>query len=196
MKQLVIGFLIVLAVLGIIAAAAFFSVGFFLSPQSSLTKSDAIVAISGGETDSRATEAVKLYQDGWAPTLIFSGAARDSTGPSNAAHMKQLAIADGVPADAILIDETATNTIQNAEGVASISRDHQYHRVILVTSPYHQRRASLTFRRALDPSTGIINHSTTDQTWRRSAWWTNNYSFNLTVSELRKTLYTLIFDRN
>jgi uncharacterized SAM-binding protein YcdF (DUF218 family) len=196
MKRFMIGVLIAVTCITLLAVVVFFSVGFFLSPQSKLSKSDAIVAISGGETVSRTDEAISLYQAGWAPVLIFSGAARDASGPSNAAHMKQVAMAAGVPAEAILIDEAATNTQQNAEGVASIARDHGYRSIILVTSPYHQRRASLTFRRALDHSVAIINHSTTDHAWRRSAWWANDYSYNLTLSELRKTLYTLIFERS
>src|SRR5689334_14723832 len=55
-------------------------------------KADAIVAISGGNTSVRAAEAIRLYKEGWADTLIFSGAAADTTGPSNAAVMRAQAI--------------------------------------------------------------------------------------------------------
>lgn len=40
---------------------------------------DAIVAVSGGDTDARTDEAVKLYKNGWSNLLIFSGAAADKT---------------------------------------------------------------------------------------------------------------------
>ena len=58
---------------------------------------DAIVAISGGDTQARASWAIGLYKNGWSNTLIFSGAAQDKSGPSNAAVMKKLAISAGVP---------------------------------------------------------------------------------------------------
>ena len=45
---------------------------------------DAIVAVSGGDTLARADEAIKLYRNGWARYIVFSGAAADKSGPSNA----------------------------------------------------------------------------------------------------------------
>jgi uncharacterized SAM-binding protein YcdF (DUF218 family) len=180
-----------MAVVIVLAAVTFFSIGFYLSPQSSLRKVDAIVAISGGETDSRAAEAIRLYKEGWAQKLIFSGAAFDPTGPSNAEAMARIALREGVPESDILLEETSANTNQNAEGVAKIAMDEGYKSIILVTSPYHQRRASITFGRALGSDVAILNHSTTDQRWRRAAWWANDYSKALTISELQKTLYVL-----
>lgn len=185
-------FLIVLGLIAAVLVALFFGVGFYLSPQSPLSRSDAIVAISGGETDSRTLEAVRLYKEGWAPTVIFSGAALDPHGPSNAKAMQMLAVAEGVPAAAILLDEASTSTTQNAQAVATLARTHSLHKIILVTSPYHQRRAYVTFQRALAGGVTILNHSTTDQNWRRAQWWASDYSRNLTLTELQKTLYVII----
>ncbi len=178
-------------IIGIITTIVFFGLGFYLSPQSTLAKSDAIVAVSGGETRSRALEAIRLYKEGWAPKLIFSGAALDPSGPSNARAMQKIALEADVPAEAIILDEASTNTIQNATGVAALLKENQYHKIILVTSPYHQRRASITFRAALGGDIVILNHSTTDQNWRRGRWWANDYSKAITLAELQKTIYVL-----
>jgi uncharacterized SAM-binding protein YcdF (DUF218 family) len=189
--------LILIIVATLIGAAAiaitviFFSLGFWLSPQSPLSKSDAIVAISGGETKSRTLEAVRLYKDGWAPKLVFSGAALDPNSVSNAKAMELIAQGEGVPANDILLEENSENTDQNAHGVAKIVSDQDWHKVILVTSPYHQRRAYILFGRALGPSVDILNHSTTDQAWRRTHWWATDFSRSLTMSELQKTLFVL-----
>lgn len=48
---------------------------------------DAIVAISGGDTQARTAQAIDLYKRGWAEFLVFSGAAADKEGPSNAEAM-------------------------------------------------------------------------------------------------------------
>jgi uncharacterized SAM-binding protein YcdF (DUF218 family) len=194
-RRFLISFLAVFLTAATLIVGTIFGVGWFLAPQDPLVKSDAVVAISGGETVSRAREAIRLYREGWAPKIVFSGAAFDPRGPSNALAMKRLAVGNGVPADDILIEETSTNTAENARDVTEIARQHDFRSLILVTSPYHQRRASITFRRALGPEVKIINHSTTDQNWRRARWWNNDYSYQLTLDELKKTIYVVWSDR-
>jgi uncharacterized SAM-binding protein YcdF (DUF218 family) len=185
--------IITLTVLGVVLLAlvlgVLYGIGYYLSPQDELAKSDAIVAISGGETDTRALEAIKLYEAGWAPKIIFSGAAEDTSGPSNAEAMKRLAMQQGVPAENILIEEISANTAQNAAAVAVIVKQRGYKQVILVTSPYHQRRAKILFEAALEPDTEVLNHSATDGRWRRSEWWSNDYSYSITMAELQKSLF-------
>ncbi len=191
MKRFVVAGVILMTLVLAIAALGP-ATGVFLSPQDPLKKADAIVAISGGETDSRARMAIQLYHDHYAPKIIFSGAALDRLGPSNAVAMERTALADGIdPAD-IILDETATNTSQNAEAVAKIAQDNGYHSIILVTSPYHQRRASISFSRALDPDIKIINHSSIDMNWRRSRWWINPSAYPITLLELQKTSFLLV----
>jgi len=130
---------------------------------------DAIVAVSGGDTEARANEAIALYENGWSDTLIFSGAAQDKTGPSNAAVMKTYAIKAGVPDTAIYLDEYAETTKQNAENSQTIFTKLNIKSVILVTSGYHQRRASLEFNKHTHDVT-ILNHPVqTDKDW--SFWW-------------------------
>ncbi len=183
---------IVIAILVVTFVVFFFGLGFYLSPQSHLAKSDAIVAISGGETGARVDEAVKLFREGYAPQLIFSGAALDKSGPSNAAAMERQAAIEGVPPNKITIEERAADTAQNAVNVRNIISAADYHQIILVTSPYHQRRAYITFSRAFGPGVKILNHSAIDQTWRRSKWWATPQSFALTLTELPKTLFILV----
>lgn len=172
-------------------AVAFLSIGFYLSPQDKLQPADVIVAISGGETASRTAEAVRLYKEGLAPKLLFSGAALDTSGPSNAAAMRLEALRQGVRRQDILIEESSQNTAQNAEASAAVLNREGVKSLILVTSPYHQRRASLEFHRSLGRGVKIINHSAPDHSWRKAAWWDTSYSYDLTISELKKTLYVL-----
>ncbi|MGD8374479.1 MAG: YdcF family protein [Candidatus Woesebacteria bacterium] len=154
---------------------------------------DAIVAISGGDTDARTQEAVKLYKQGWAPKLIFSGAAEDKKGSSNAAVMKRTAVSSGVPESAISIEEYGSDTAGNAAGVAKIVSDQGLESIILVTSPYHQRRAYMEFSLALGTGVKVINHpTTTDQYWIPEIWWLNPYSWYLAGTELVKLMYVKV----
>ena len=191
MKRFLVVCLVLVVMVSVVLVGGFFGLGYYLSPQDAVRKADVIVAISGGETKARTKEAVKLYEDGWAGHIIFSGAALDPNSPSNAETMARTAISLGVPASAIALDETAANTRQNAAGVAKIVRDQDYRSLILVTSPYHQRRAYVTFRRVLGADVEIINHSSYDQNWRRLHWWATPYSRKLTISEIQKVVYEL-----
>lgn len=146
---------------------------------------DAIVVISGGDTNARTDEAVRMFKNGWAPALVLSGAAEDKSGPSNAAAMKERAVDSGVPASAIYLDESSETTKQNAKNAQSLFVAHDISSIILVTSGYHQKRASLEFNKN-NSNIFIKNHPVlTDQDWSMW-WWTSPRGWTLAVTELFK----------
>lgn len=148
---------------------------------------DAIVALSGGDTTARTKEAIALYKNGWSKRLIFSGAAQDKSGPSNAAVMKITAVRSGVPDSDIFLDEYSETTQQNAKNTQTIFTQHGIKRVILVTSGYHQRRAGLEFNKRTKNVT-ILNHPVqSDKDW--SFWWgLTPYGWWLAIGEFVKTI--------
>lgn len=162
-------------------------VGWYLAPNDELQQADAIIAISGGDTKARTDEASSLYLRGWAPRLIVAGAASDPESPSNATVMRRIAVSQGVPESAITVEDYSRDTNENANKVAELFAEKPA-KVILVTSPYHQRRASFEFEKVL-PDTEIINHSAFDQTWRRSLWWITPKGWYLTISESVKLIF-------
>lgn len=148
---------------------------------------DAIVVVSGGDTKARTAAGIELYQRGWADYLVLSGAALDRSGPSNAAAMKLQAAQAGIPVEAILIDEEAMNTQQNAANTQSIFKERQFKDVILVTSGYHQRRASLEFNKRAD-DTIIRNYPVvTDKDWGWY-WWLTPRGWWLAGGEMVKII--------
>lgn len=150
------------------------------------SKADAIVVVSGGDTRARTDAGIKLYKNGWADRIVFSGAAYDKSGPSNAAAMEQQALAAGVPPSAIYIDEEAANTQQNAENSQSIFEQNNFKDVILVTSGYHQRRASLEFNKLTNDVT-IRNYPIADQDWQWF-WWLTPRGWWLAGGEVVKII--------
>ena len=165
----------------------------WLGPSGKLEKADAIIAISGGDTEARTNEAIRLQKEGWADNLIFSGAARDPNSPSNAEVMRRGAIDAGVAPSSIDVEELATDTIGNAEGTAKIIRERGYKKVILVTSKYHQRRAGLEFEHLLNSQVLIINHPAPhDRNWPTKSWWLHPDSLFLGLVESVKTTYVWI----
>lgn len=179
----------------ILAIASFLLVvgllGWYLAPRDELQKSEAIVAISGGDTQARTVTAANLYKQGWANQLIVAGAAADPDSISNADQMRHIAIDEGLPSTAIRTETTSRNTAENAIKVAETFLVAP-ERLILVTSPYHQRRAYQEFQAAF-PDTEIINYPAFDQTWRRSLWWITPEGWYLTISESAKLVFNKIF---
>lgn len=181
-----------------VIVAIIVSISFYLQPNDfigchdqpiaggdSCQKTDAIVVVSGGDTSARTAEAIKLYRAGWAEDLVLAGAAQDKSGPSNASVMRQQALAAGIPATAIKIDEYSETTEQNAANSRSIFESEGYETVILVTSGYHQRRASLEFERHAQNTT-ILNHPLlSDKDWS-PWWWLNPRGWWLAGGELVK----------
>ena len=148
---------------------------------------DAIVVVSGGDTRARTAAGIDLYNQGWAEYLVLSGAALDKSGPSNAAAMKLQAEEAGIPTDAILVDEEAMNTQQNAENTRSIFKERSFGDVIWVTSGYHQRRASLEFNKRAD-DTVIRNYPVvSDKDWDWY-WWLTPRGWWLAGGEMVKII--------
>jgi len=148
---------------------------------------DAIVVVSGGDTEARTAAGIALYKQGWANLLVFSGAALDKSGPSNAAAMMLQAEAAGVPTSAIVIDEDAANTKQNAENTQSIMKERQLSDIILVTSGYHQRRASLEFHKSANDVRVRNAPVANDKDWS-AFWWVTPRGWWLAGGELVKII--------
>ncbi len=149
---------------------------------------DAIVAISGGDTLARTGEAINLYKAGWGKKLIFSGAAADKTGTSNAEAMKRYAIGLDVPESDIIIEEFSQNTAENAVNTGLFIHNNNLRKIILVTSAYHQRRANLEFRLRLGENVTIVNHPVAhDRQWTPT-WWMTFSGLWLAFGELIKIM--------
>jgi uncharacterized SAM-binding protein YcdF (DUF218 family) len=184
-----LGWLVAIVLIVVIFGfAGFVGIGYYLSPQNEAQKSDAIVVVSGGQTTSRAQKGIELFKQGYAPVVIFSGAALDD-GPSNAFAMREQALAAGIPSDRIYIDEISQNTYENAIHTKEIINSIGAKKIILVTSPYHQRRANQTFRAVLGQSNEVLGVSAFDDRWSKSQWWRRGFPLFITLSELWKLGY-------
>ena len=116
--------------------------------------SDAIVVFAGGVGESgragggvqeRIAKAVELYHEGVAPNLIISSGYVFTL--REAEVMKAIAAANGVPSSAIVLEESAADTYQNVVFTHRILTDRNWRRIALVSSPYHMRRALMTWRK-------------------------------------------------
>ena len=150
-------------------------------------RADAIVAVSGGDTLARADEAIALYKSGWAPLIIFSGAAADKSGPSNAEVMQQHAVRAGISENSIVIEDQSETTEQNAVKTKNIFDKYRVTSAIVVTSAYHERRAVMEFSHRAPSITFRAHPVASDNQWG-AWWWLTPTGWYLALSELVKIL--------
>jgi uncharacterized SAM-binding protein YcdF (DUF218 family) len=120
-----------------LAAVAFLYPQQALTVESGETTGDELVVLGGG--DGRAERAAELYREGVAPGVLCTGYGDCA---SNIARL----VKNGVPASVITAEPTALSTLQNAQISVPLLRKMGAHRIILVTSWYHSRRALAVFQ--------------------------------------------------
>jgi len=125
-----------------------------------LKRADCILVL--GSHDTRVAEkGAKLFLQGWAPLIIFSGEfgnlTKDKWKRAEADKFAEIAIKMGVPKDKILIENKSTNTGENILFTKRLLEKHNLNprKFILVQKPYMERRTFATFRK-LWPEKEII----------------------------------------
>ena len=87
----------------------------------------------------------------------------------------------------LLLDEQATSTYENAVGSARLMQVHGLSSAILVTSPYHMRRAAIEFRSVFLPQGLTVRaFPAQDSFFRLERWWTRGKDRALVIREYLK----------
>lgn len=192
MRSFLLGILTGVLIMLAIGVGLLIAIGHALAVDDPLATAEVIVAVSG-DNGPRTATAVELWKQGYAPLLLFSGASLDPDSVSSAELMKRDAVRLGVPAAAILVESGSATTEENATLTARLMTERGLRSAILVTSPYHQRRASLVFARAFGPAgLSFLNHPANDPEWDPDRWWLREPSRSLTLIELAKLGATFI----
>jgi uncharacterized SAM-binding protein YcdF (DUF218 family) len=95
----------------------------------------------------RTLHAVKLYKEGLAAAMVFSGALGTHP-PTEAQAAARLAMDQGVPPEAIVLEEKGHSTEESAFFASDIMRAQDWQKAIVVSDAYHLWRAKLLFGRA------------------------------------------------
>lgn len=190
-----------LILLLVLAGIVYFGHGFllekaggYLLAKDELKPADVIVVL-GGEKSERVEYGVKLFKEGWArkDRIIMTG------GPivgryTWAGVMKEQAEALGVPGKDIFLADRSMSTEEDAEYTADIVRRQRYKSLILVTSPYHSRRASIYFRRIV-PGVTIVSAPVEKSWFSLDGWWKRPRDRDTVFSEYAKFIKLWIFGR-
>ena len=151
-----------------------------------LAPSDAIVVMAGDPGYERTAAAAALMRAGLARTLILTGG---EPGPGDSAEsLRSHALHLGVPREKIEVETLSHSTREAVQAAAPLIAALGARTVILVTSPYHQRRATAAARKAW-PGVEVRSHPASPSFWKPEGWWGSAGGIRVVASEYAKLLY-------
>jgi uncharacterized SAM-binding protein YcdF (DUF218 family) len=185
--------------LAIVAVAlALLVMGQWLQYQPPLEKGDYLVPLAGD--DNRLLTAIELYKQGYAPIILLSNGyvppltrAEKLQGelghPVIHAHQLRREFLDhlGVPAAATAeFGESNVSTAAEAESLRQYLGSRPV-KVILVTSPFHARRATIIFKNQMPRAQFLV--AVTPEYRLSDPWWREQASALQTMSEVTKLMF-------
>lgn len=141
-------------------------------------KADAIVVLAGGK--GRVDEGVRLYRQHAAPLLFFIG-----VGPSVRKSDLYRPQPGDPSADGVILEKVSRNTLENAIYGRDAIMKKEIDSIVLITSRYHMKRASILLRNSL-PKDVAIHPYPVDTKNLKETWWNHGGSFHLLFSEFYK----------
>lgn len=162
----------------------------YLCESDPLQKSD-LIFVFGGGGETRPKEAAKLYKEGWAPKVLFTGHKASFMGDveiTEAEAFGRVAEKDGVPSDDIILEKEALNTVENATKSIELLKEKGElpHRLILIQIAYQMRRAYLTFKAAADWNPELIKHPAPSGKFKREDYFTTKDGWSYVFNEFIK----------
>ena len=161
----------------------------FLVVEDDISRVDAIVVLGGGGPD-RVEHAVKLYQSDYGNWIIVTG--MENRLPGLVVTWPQLAmkhaVSMGVPESVFILEERPTSTYEDALYVKEDMLDKGFKSAIIVSSPYHMRRARMIFRKIFEDMEDIsLQFSPAgDSDFQAQRWWTREGDLIDVVNEYCK----------
>jgi uncharacterized SAM-binding protein YcdF (DUF218 family) len=197
-KRCVLGILSICAVAVVLAAFAAYHVAAWLSEADAPQRAEAIIVL--GDDLTRVLEGADLYRAGYAPRILLSTPER-SPRRLTLEHAglqvlwfeeagRTLLLRRNVPDAAIATFGTRLHsTVEEARAIRTLFKDGSP-TLLVVTSPYHVRRARIIFRDALPNARVLVVASHYEPYPDR--WWTERHVAPQVALEcLKLALYTV-----
>lgn len=156
--------------------------------ETELQHSD-VILVPGASHPQLMERAAMLYHQGFAPFILPSGGSTPHVEETEWEFLRNIGISLGVPPEAILKEDQATNTFENARFSLDIIQQKGItpSRVILVCKNYHARRALLTYQFTFPPETIFYVSPVIDKTGvEKDNWFQDENKINYVMNELEK----------
>ena len=150
-----------------------------------------VILVPGGNFRQAAEKAAELYLQGLAPWILPSGRQHPDLSPyfSEWHYMMDICVRKGVPEHAVLREDSAANTFENARKSLDVIRGAgiSLKCAILVCRNWHARRSLLTYQAVFPSGVSFKVVSVSDQHGlNRNDWYLDPVKANLIMTEIRK----------
>jgi uncharacterized SAM-binding protein YcdF (DUF218 family) len=116
--------------------------------QDGTRPADAIVVLGAAQYNgvpspifkARLDHAIDLFKEGVAPHLVMTGGKLPGDRTTEAEAGRAYAVAKGVPADAILVEDEGRTTLESLRSVSQILRNHDLKSAVFVSDRTHMLR--------------------------------------------------------
>jgi len=183
--------LLVTATLFLTRERILLAAGDFLIVRDTLQPADIIHVIAGH--DHRTDYAVLLYKEGYGRQIFFTGGWCTELKDYHGKNGREMALRQGVPWQVIITDDSdVTSTYSEVLRLRELIAKSQEptHSVIVVSDPFHMRRARWVYARLLGNQVRIQMAPTPfDSSLYQRRWWTDELSRRHVVNEYLKTVY-------
>jgi hypothetical protein len=157
-------------------------------------KSNAIVVLAG-DTNLRPARALELLRQGMAPRAFLDVQARDQIFDQRLTDLAQKYASSLPEANRVSVCPiTGLSTNAESDDVNRCLQAARVHRVLIVTSEFHTRRALTIFRHRL-PQYQFSVAAVNDPTEFGIAWWTHREWAKVTLDEWMKLIWWEAVDR-
>ncbi len=150
-----------------------------------------VILVTGGSRPQLIEKSVELYKQGYASHILISGGANPKLKGwgTEFEYLKNIALSSGVPEDAILKEDQAKHTFDNANSSWNVLQNSNLKtkKVILVCKAHHSKRALLTYQTAFPINTEFIVCPIVDErNVQKDNWFLDKDRIDIVMKELEK----------
>ena len=206
--KLRITLIVLVLIITIISIFTFRNAGQFLVKKDEVVNVDAMVVLMGSIPD-RSLQAADLYNKGIVDRVILVEATLGGYQKlvdkgieivSITEKMRNSMVSHGIPPEKIVILPGKANSTKMEACIVSdyIRKDHSIDTIIVVSSNYHTRRASMIFRSELNSKENpvrVLVYPSSYSEFSPEKWWKNRRDIKIALSEYIRIFAFLTFDK-
>jgi uncharacterized SAM-binding protein YcdF (DUF218 family) len=187
LRSLGLGVAAVLLLAAVFHNALLVAVGSYLVKAQAPEHADIAFVLAGDFFGNRIRTAAELVRAGYVPKVIVSGPS-SFYGYHECDLAIPFAVKSGYPESYFLhFENDARSTAGESKAASAELHRMGVHKVLLVTSDYHTRRAGSIFRAAA-PDLQFVVVAAPDQSFRADTWWHNREAQKTVLLEWTKTV--------
>jgi uncharacterized SAM-binding protein YcdF (DUF218 family) len=160
----------------------------FIFLETEISPAD-IILVPGGSHPQQMEKAAKLYHMGLAPYILPSGGYNSYINELEWNYFKRIGLERGVPEEAILKEDQAQNTFDNARNSWEVIRTMNLNvkSAIMICKAHHSRRALMTYQTVFPLGIDIMVSTVVDKRGiSRDDWFLEEGRIKVVMSELEK----------